>query len=75
MSDDRSNVVPLRVGEADLAAAWTAYDAAMLRLHAMYKDGTGERSERVRAALEADRLWKEFLTLSVRADVAAAGRG
>lgn len=75
MSDDRSNVIPLRVGESDLAAAWAAYDAAALHAAALYRDNCPDEKVRLRASLEALRLWKELQALFVRADASAVGRG
>lgn len=56
-------------------AAWAAFDAAALRLHAAYRcadprreDSSGIRAERKELAIEAVHLWAEWRDLFLGGD-------
>lgn len=68
MTDDSTdNVVRLFFDEADLEAAWTRFDRAMLALHALYELGAdSNESCRRRAAVEAAEAEVEFRRVFAR---------
>jgi hypothetical protein len=63
-------MIRLVVENSPVEAAWAAFDAAALSLHALYSaaergtaDTTQDRTARIQAAQEVARLWDQFTKL------------
>lgn len=61
-------VIPFRPAEAELDEAWQAYDAARLRVEALYRDETSTSDQRRGAVIEAERLHAAFRRMLSRAE-------
>jgi hypothetical protein len=64
-----AEIVRLRPAQAELDAAWAAYDASRLKVEELYRDGTSTSHERRAAVIEAERLHADFRRLYARAEV------
>ena len=63
-----ATIVPLRPAQAELDAAWSAYDAARLHVEELYRDRESTPAARRAAVIEAERLHGEFRRLYSRAE-------
>lgn len=64
-----AEIVRLRPEQADLDAAWSAYDAARLHVEQLYRNLDSTPAERRAAVIEAERLHGDFRRLYSRAEV------
>jgi hypothetical protein len=62
-----AEIVTLRPAQAELDAAWAAYDAARLQVEELYRNPDSVPAERRAAVIEAERLHGEFRRLYARA--------
>lgn len=61
-----AEIIALRPAQAELDAAWAAYDAARLRVEELYRNPDSAPAERRAAVMEAERLHGEFRRLYAR---------
>lgn len=64
-----AKVLTFRPADADLEAAWIAYDTARLKVEALYLDETSTAPQRREAVLEAEQLLQKLRNLWRRAGV------
>jgi len=62
------NVIHLRPAQAELDAAWQAYDAARLRVESLYRDDASTPDQRRTAVIEANQLHSTFKRLCERTE-------
>lgn len=63
-----AEIIALRPPQAQLDEAWAAYDAARLRVEALYRDEASTSDQRRAAVIEAERLHQAFRRLMGRAE-------